>query len=105
MQDEHFMRDWARWQHRSSHKESSPGQTAVKRTRSDQGNCEVIGGPYAEPPIRRGMTQVAHASLRGLAATVMTFALWMTVMVLTTPEGLASPLAAAADCGASPILA
>jgi len=69
-------------------------------------NSKLIGGPYADRPIGGGMTHMARASLRGLAATVATFVLWMTVMVLATPaEGLASPLAEAVDCGASPILA
>lgn len=49
---------------------------------------------------------MARASLRGLAASVLTFVLWVTVMVLATPTpGLASPLFGAAQCSAHPVLA
>src|SRR5690606_39982878 len=106
MQDEHFMRDWAASHHHWSRSKSSSDQPALDRTRKSRKKSEVIGGPYADSPIGDGMTHLARASLRGLAATATTFVLWMTVMVLATPaEGLALPLADAVDCGASPILA
>lgn len=52
------------------------------------------------------MSPIARASLRGFAASVLTFVLWATVMVLATPTpGLASAFYEAAPCHVHPVLA
>ena len=108
MQDEHFMRDWVGLHDRASatsHRKPSP----LSRTAVDRKSRFSIGSAYTNRPAAdsaSGISPVARASLRGLAASVLTFVLWVTVMVLATPTpGLASPLFGAAQCSAHPVLA
>lgn len=109
MQDEHFIRDWAGLHHRASVATSHRGVAAPSQTSVSRKNRLPIGNAYAVRPdsdLKSGMSPVARASLRGFAASVLTFVLWVTVMVLATPTpGLASPLSEAAPCGAHPVLA
>src|SRR5690606_13088170 len=108
MQDEHFMRDWVGLHDRAS--ATSHGRpTPLSRTAVDRKSQPSIGDAYANRPATdraSGISPVARASLRGLAASVLTFILWVTVMVLATPTpGLASSLSEAAQCSAHPVLA
>src|SRR5690606_32358895 len=108
MQDEHFMRDWVGLHDRAS-ATSHGSPTPLIRTAVDRKSQPSIGSAYANRPPAdgaSGISPLARASLRGFAASVLTFVLWVTVMVLATPTpGLASPLSEAARCGAHPVLA
>ena len=116
MQDQHFILDWTeRHAQFSADIDSGLGQLS-KAIGYRRESRQDIGGSYgfldkygpAEPaaPV---LSPAASASLRGLAASVITFGLWVSVMLVATPApGLAStglaPVAEAA-CLAAPILA
>ncbi len=117
MQDEHFIRQW-----NQAHEDFTAGlHDTLNQLGRYQGTRDedavTIGSPYDRildrrpvEPSRPGISPAAQASLRGLAATVITFALWVTVMLVATPTpGLAAPLdapaAPAAECLAHPALA
>lgn len=101
MQDELFMRQW-----NDVHQDFTADlhQTLKGLGRYQRKRQGVIGSAYGKP----ALSPAARASLRGLAASVITFGLWVTVMMLATPApGLASPLeaATASACVAAPVLA
>ena len=100
MQDELFLRQW-----NDAHEDFTADlhQTLnqlgrYQRTRDR--SAVVIGTPYDSildkrrvEPARNELSPAARASLRGLAASVITFGLWVTVMLVATPApGLAAPL-------------
>ena len=116
MQDQHFIRDW-----NDVHGDftadlhSTLNQIGRYQRTRDRG-VTVIGSPYDRildrrrvEPSRSELSPAAQASLRGLAASVITLVLWVTVMLIATPApGLAAPVdAAAADAPAyaGPVLA
>jgi hypothetical protein len=104
MQDEHFIRQW-----NDTHEDFTADLHQAlnqfgryQRTRDRK--TAAIGSPYDRildrrvvEPASRGLSAGAQASLRGLAASVITFALWVTVMLVATPApGLASAIDAQA---------
>ena len=117
MQDQHFIRDWT-----GVHKDFTADlhQTInqlgrYQRTRDR--NAATIGSPYDRildrgrvEPSRSGLSPGAQASLRGLAASVITVVLWATVMLIATPSpGFAAPVeataVAAGECALRAVLA
>jgi hypothetical protein len=104
MQDDLFIRQWT-----ATHDEFSAdldrglGHLLRRFSRRERAT-KPIGSSYgflakyeAEPAPRQGLSPRAQASLRGLAASVITFALWVTVMLVATPApGFASSLDAPA---------
>lgn len=98
MQDEHFMRQWNEG-HRSFTADLHQALNQIgryQRTRQ-----EDIDSSYGfldkydkQPTPKPGLSETAKASLRGLAASVLTVTLWMVVVALATPG---PGLAAAAD--------
>jgi len=88
MQDEHLMRQW-----NAVHDEISLKLNRPSRQRPAA--CQPIGNAYGfldkygdkdEPkPL---ISPAAQASLRGLAASVITFGLWIAVMALAMPMPL-----------------
>ena len=108
MQDEHFIRDWVGARNRFSSGGVSRPQGAVDRDKDSRDGSRIIRRTYAAPTtseVPTPLSAAARASLRGVTATVLTFMLWATVMVLATPApGLASPLSEA-GCTAQPVLA
>jgi hypothetical protein len=113
MQDEHFIRQWNDV-HRTfttdlQHTLNQLGR--YQRTRqADIGSSYGFLDKYAEQRAPKSdLSPRARASLRGLAASVLTVTLWVVVMALATPApGLAaSPAApvANAECSTGPFLA
>ena len=108
MQDEHFMRDWVGVRARLSPSPTTAANRNTSGSDKDDRRHGSIDRTYvtrrkAEGPAR--LSIAAQASLRGVAATVLTFVLWATVMVLATPTpGLASSIVEGA-CAAHPVLA
>ena len=116
MQDELFMRQW-----NQGHEDFTADLHNTLKQLGRYGRTRhadpIIGSPYDRILDRRPvevtqptLTPAASASLRGLAASVITIALWVIVMVVVTPTpGLAAPLDAAATvataCLAHPVLA
>jgi hypothetical protein len=95
MQDEQFMRQWNAGRDRFSvdldrglgHLNRQLRQR--RQTRKPIGNSYGFLDRYAGPaPAKATLSSEAQASLRGLAATVLTFALWVTVMAVATPMPL-----------------
>ena len=114
MQDEHFIRQWNDG-HRNFTADLHQALNGIgryQRTRQQD-----IGGSYgfldkyaSQRASRQGLSPAAQASLRGLAASVITFLLWVTVMLVVTPvPGLAATpdalAATAGGCLAHPMLA
>ena len=95
MQDEQFMRQWNGVHEEISLKRDRQSSHATRQLRQRQGSCQAIGNAYgfldkygdkAEPkPL---ISPAAQASLRGLAASVITFGLWIAVMALAMPMPL-----------------
>ena len=117
MQEEQFMRQWNSDHDRlSADLDRGLGHIMRYFTRRRESR-RSIGGSYGflskyEQPAAAtpALSSAAQASLRGLGASVITFALWVTVMLVATPApGLAAPLDApavqAAECIAHPALA
>lgn len=117
MQDELFLRQW-----NDTHEDFTADLHRTlkqlgryQRTRDEA--VAVIGTPYDSildkrhlEPARHELSPAARASLRGLAANVITFGLWVTVMLIATPApGLASTPDAVAfqanACVAAPVVA
>jgi hypothetical protein len=117
MQDEQLTRQWNSDHDRfSADLDRGLGHIVrfFKERREDRktiGSSYGFLAKYEQPsPAAPVVSPAAQASLRGLAATVITFALWVTVMLIATPApGLAAPLDApavpAAECIAHPALA
>jgi hypothetical protein len=117
MQDEHLTRQWNSDHDRFSADLDRGLGHIVRFFKERRGDEKSIGSSYGflakyEQPKPAGpvLSPAAEASLRGLAASVITFALWVTVMLVATPApGLAAPLDApavqAAECVAHPALA
>lgn len=109
MQDEHFIRQW-----NDVHEDFTTDLHAALTpltgaTRNDAGKRRHIEQPY-DSRVRKPLSPAAMASLRGLAASVITAALWVTVMLAATPApGLASPhdapAIAAHACMVHPLIA
>jgi hypothetical protein len=113
MQDEQFMRQWNVGHDRLSlDLDRGIGKLGRRFARPARGRS-AIGNVYGIPTdneARKGaridLSPAAKASLRGFAASVFTFLLWVTVMVLATPTpGQASPLltTAAGECAAQTV--
>ena len=102
MQDEQFMRSW-NFGHRrfSADLDRSLGHL-VDRLALRSKRRKDIDNPYGLPAEVEGqpaLSPAAAASLRGLAATVITAALWIVVMALATPSpGLAASVDTVAAC-------
>ena len=112
MQDEQFMQSWNAGHSRFSADVDRGLARLVDRVSRRRNDAKNMRNPYGIPTgIDRHVTlsPAAKASLRGLAASVITAALWVVVMALATPApGLAaSPIApvAAAECLAHPLVA
>lgn len=97
MQDEQFMRQWNNDHGRFS-ADLDRGLGYISRFFTQRReNRKLIGGPYGllakyEQPAPTGpvLSPAAQASLRGLAASVLTVVLWVSVMLVATPApGLA----------------
>lgn len=105
MFDSLFMRHWEAGPGKFS---THLGRAAVRRLQQGAHRRqprEAIGKPYGflakyddRPATRPVLTETAQASLRGLAASVVTFGLWIAVMALATPMPL---MAATADVAAT----
>lgn len=114
MLDEHFMRDWNATHERFS-RDVGRGFVRLGERLGRRTPCRnSIGHPYGTPssprPKSGAVPPAARAALRGLAAVVMTFGLWLTVMAIATPApGLAAQLhatvAASGGCDLHPALA
>lgn len=100
MQDELFLRQW-----NNAHEDFTADLHRTlnqlgRYQRTRNGAVAAIGSPYDSildkrrvEPARHELSPAARASLRGLAASVITFGLWVTVMLVATPApGLAAPL-------------
>jgi|SRR5436190_3142709 hypothetical protein len=112
MQDEQFMQGWNVAHSRFSADVDRGLGRLVDRFSRRQNAAKRMRNPYGIPTeVDRHVTlsPAAKASLRGLAASVITAALWVVVIALATPApGLAaSPMApvAAAECLAHPLVA
>ena len=104
MQDNHFYHGWQR----DAGDFAADLQHTLNRLgryqRTRDAKSAIIGSPYDNIRDRQrvekapqGLSPAAQASLRGLAASVITFALWTAAMLVMTPApGLASSLDPAA---------
>jgi hypothetical protein len=116
MQDEHFMRQWNQG-HSDFTADLHNTLKQLGRYNRQRDDGAAIGSPYDCILDRRPveatqptLSAAASASLRGLAASVITIALWVIVMVVATPApGLAAPLdepaPVASACVDHPVLA
>ena len=116
MQDELFMRQWNEV-HEDFTADLHSTLKQLGRYRARHTGTKIIGSPYDRILDRRpvevtqpALSPAASASLRGLAASVITIALWVIVMVVATPTpGFAAPVDApatvASACAAHPVLA
>jgi len=103
MQDEHFMQQWTAGHSRFSRDLDRRLSHLGDRLSRRESRRKIIGDAYGIPTkVESGqsLSPGAQASLRGLAASVITVALWVIVMTLATPApGLAaSPEASVAVC-------
>jgi hypothetical protein len=107
MQDQHFYRGWHQdaGDFAADFQQTLNGLGRYRRTRSS--DDDNILDRHRVEPARHGLSAAAKASLRGLAASVITFALWTAAMLVMTPApGLAStldPAAPAVAVCASPV--
>ena len=93
MQDQIFMHDWNNGHDRfSADLDRGLGHVIAYLSRRNR-PAKTIGSSYglltkyeAPRPARPALSPTAQASLRGFAASVITFALWVTVMALATPS-------------------
>ena len=116
MQDEHFIRQWNQGHSDFTADLHGTLKQLGRYQRTRDVTPVVIGSPYDRILDRRPveaaqptLSPAAKASLRGLAASVITFGLWITVMLIATPApGLAAtsdaPATVATAC-AGPVLA
>lgn len=105
MQDSQFIHEWTNVH--QTFTRSLGGMLdrvhGIVKARPDRLHAIVTAydGPIGRVGSRQRSTQspAARASLRGLAATVLTVTLWFTVIALATPEpGLAATADAAGAC-------
>ena len=104
MQDQQFIQQWSAGHDRfSTDLDRGLGHLLrhfARRAQSTPAIDRSYGflAKYAAPAASEApLSPAAQASLRGLAASVITFALWVTVMLLATPApGLASTVVAPA---------
>lgn len=108
MQDEQFIREWNAGHDRFSFTlDRAAGKPGRRTHRTGQGRSairNIYGLPAAVERVTSAdpaLSPAAQASLRGLAASIITFALWVTVMVLATPNpGAATPTIATSAAAA-----
>ena len=117
MQDEQFSRQWDAGHDRFSADLDRGLGHLLNFFRKRAEERESIGNAYAfldrhAVPATPGpqLSPAARASLRGLAASVVTVALWVSVMLVATPTpGVAAPrpsgAALARVCGVGAVLA
>ena len=117
MQDEQFSRQWNAGHDRFSADLDRGLGHLLNFFRKRAEERESIGNAYGfldrhAVPATPGpqLSPAGRASLRGLAASVVTVALWVSVMLVATPApGLAStldaPLAQVGTCVDAPVLA
>jgi hypothetical protein len=105
MQDQHFIRDWTEVHEDFTADLQQTLNQLGRYQRTRDGKAAIIGSPYDSildrrrvEPARRTLSPAAQASLRGLAASVITVVLWATVMLVATP---APGLAAATEAPAT----
>lgn len=113
MQDLHFIRDWNGVHGDfSADLHSTLNQLGRYRRTRDAG-VAAIGSPYdrildrrSVEPSRTELSPAANASLRGLAASVITVVFWAAVMLVATPApGLAASSGAPGPQASACILA
>jgi hypothetical protein len=104
MQDQHFIRDWNDVHGDFTADLHSTLNQLGRYQRTRDRRAKVIGSPYDRILDRRSvepsgtkLSPAANASLRGLAASVITVVFWAAVMLVATP---APGLAAAPDASA-----
>jgi len=110
MQDQQFMQGWNDGHGRFSADLDRGLDHLIERFSRRGARRKAIGNPYGIPTEsepRHTLSPAAQASLRGLAASAITVALWVVVMALATPTpGLAAspegPVASA-ECIARPL--
>jgi len=93
MQDQHFMQSWNAGHSRfSADLERGLRHLTDRLSRRGQGR-KAMRNPYGIPAqTEPSLPPAARASLRGLAASVITVMLWVVVLALATPApGLAHP--------------
>lgn len=113
MQDQHFIRDWneVHGDFTADLQSTLKGFGRYQRTRDARPTA--IGSPYDSILDRRrvepsagALSPAANASLRGLAASVITVVFWAAVMLAATPApGLAAERGAPAEQAAAFIVA
>ena len=108
MQDEQFMQGWNTGHRRFSADLDRGLARLSERIAGRPRPTKSIRNPYGlpnqlvSPP---ALSPAARASLRGLAASVLTAALWLVVLALATPApGLAAPLVPVADAACASYL-
>ncbi len=92
MQDQHFMQSWNQ-SHRRFSADLDRGLRRLGDHLSRRGSGrKIIRNPYGIPAeTQTSLSPAAKASLRGLAASVLTIMLWVVVLALATPApGLAA---------------
>lgn len=114
MQDQHFIRQWNEAHEDFTtdlHRALNQFGRYQRTRRVDIGNSYGFLDKYeSRRTPQPALSPAAQASLRGLAASVITFLLWVTVMLVVTPvPGLAATpdalAATAGECLAHPMLA
>jgi hypothetical protein len=92
MQDEQFMRSWNDSHDRFSAEVDRGLSLVIDRLSRSRRRRKAIRNPYGIPvETESSLPPRAKASLRGLAATLFTIALWATVLMVATPApGLAA---------------
>lgn len=113
MQDQHFIRDWneVHGDFTADLQSTLNGLGRYQRTRDAR--PAAIGSPYDRildrrrvEPAAAELSPAANASLRGLAASVITVVFWAAVMLAATPApGLAAAPGAPAQQASACILA
>ena len=96
MQDEHFIRGWTEvHEDFTSDLQCTLNQLGAYQRSRESAPC-TIGPAYdttRDADAGPALSPAAQASLRGLAASVITFALWVIVMLVATPApGLAASI-------------
>ena len=96
MQDQHFLQSWNDGHSQfSADLDRGLGHVVDRFSRRGPGR-KIIGNPYGIPTeTGASLSPAARASLRGLAASVLTVMLWVVVLALATP---APGLAASTGC-------
>jgi len=100
MQDQQFMQSWNQGHSRFSADLDRALGHLIEHFPGRKGSRKAIRNPYGIPALTGpSLPPAARASLRGLAASVLTVALWVVVLALATPTpGLAASFGAATAC-------